>query len=64
MTWISGGLDFNAVFRVDPAGRSDSLSEIAFLPVSVVLWIVFVILIPILLRNMLVQSTYIIYTVY
>ena len=53
MTMTTGELTFDEIFRLDPSGQSDA-SEIAYLPVSAILWIVFIVLMPILLTNMLV----------
>ena len=46
--------DLDSLFRLDAAGGSDDAEEIPFPPVSYMLWIVFVIVMPILLINMLV----------
>ena len=50
----TGELDFDSIFRQDPAGGSDDAEEIPFPPISYMLWIVFIIIMPILLNNMLV----------
>ena len=54
MTMATGEFDFDSIFRQDPTGGSDDAEEIPFPPVSYILWIVFVIIMPILLTNMLV----------
>ena len=50
----TGELDFDSIFRQDPAGGSDDAEEVPFPPISYMLWIVFVIIMPVLLNNMLV----------
>ena len=57
MTMSTGELDFDAIFRQNPSGASDGAEEIPFSTVSYILWIVFVILMPVLLTNMLVCGT-------
>ena len=54
VTMTTGELDFDSIYRQDPAGRSDDAEEIPFPPISYMLWIVFIIIMPILLNNMLV----------
>ena len=54
LTMTAGEFDFNSIFRQDPTGHSDDAEEIPFPPISYIMWIVFVILMPILLANMLV----------
>ena len=56
MTMTTGEFDFDSIFRQDPAGGSDGAEEIPFPPISYMLWIVFVIIMPILLTNMLVSN--------
>jgi len=55
MTMTTGEFDFDSIFRQAPNGESDTEQEIPFLPVSFTLWIIFVIIMPILLINMLVR---------
>lgn len=50
----TGELDFDSIFRQDPAGGSDDAEEVPFPAISFMLWIVFIIIMPILLTNMLV----------
>ena len=57
MSMTAGDFDFDSIFRLDPAGGSDDAEEIPFPPVSYLLWIVFVVVMPILLTNMLVCIT-------
>ena len=54
MTMSTGEFDFDVIFRQDPTGESDDAEEIPFPAVSYILWIIFVILMPVLLTNMLV----------
>ena len=54
MTMTTGELEFDTIFRQDPSGRSDDVDEIPFPAISTILWVVFVILMPVLLTNMLV----------
>ena len=54
----TGELDFDTMFRFDNSGLSDA-PEIAHAPVSVLLWIIFVVVMTILLTNMLVNISFI-----
>ena len=54
MAMTAGDFDFDGMFRLDPAGESDNADEIPFTQISYIVWIVFVILMPVLLTNMLV----------
>ena len=51
----TGEFDFDSIFRQDPSGEGDDADEILFPRVAVILWMVFVILMPIILTNMLVR---------
>lgn len=51
----TGELDFDAIFRLDPSGGSDNTEEIKFPPISYILWIMFIVFIPVILMNMLVS---------
>ena len=55
MTMTTGELGYDDIFH-----QQEGEEEIAFLPVSFILWIVFLVLIPVLLNNLLVscQSSY------
>jgi len=59
MTMTTGEFEFDPIFRQFPGGAEDGQvsRELPFLPVSVFLWIAFIILMPILLTNLLVSST-------
>ena len=58
MTMTTGEFEYDAIFRQFPGGSAedseDITTEIPFPPVSFVLWIVFLVLMPILLTNLLV----------
>ncbi len=57
MTMTTGEFEFDSIFRQFPGG-SDSgtmTEEIPFPPVSFLLWIIFLVLMPILLTNLLVN---------
>ena len=57
MTMITGELDFNAIFKQTPGGvltADDVPGQVPFPEVSYMLWIIFLILMPILLSNLLV----------
>ena len=55
MSMTAGDFEFDSIFRQDPAGESDDAEEIFYREISYILWIVFIILMPILLTNMLVN---------
>ena len=50
-----GDLGYDELFRQPTGGSPDSVPEIPFPEISYVLWIVFIILIPILFSNLLVR---------
>jgi len=50
----TGEYDFNGHFHLSPGGGSEDQPELAFLPVTVIVWIMFIAVMPILLINMLV----------
>ena len=54
MTMTTGELDYENIFRLNPAGESDGLTDIKYPLISYVLWIAFIILMPLLLSNLLV----------
>ena len=56
MTMTTGEFDYSGIFRLAPTGTHDTFEEIPFPPVSYILWIVFIILMPILLTNLLVST--------
>ena len=55
MTMATGELDFGNVFRLHPEGITENVVEIPFFEVSILLWILFLIMMPILLTNLLVS---------
>ena len=57
VTMTTGEFEFDDIFRQDPNGMSDMMEEIPFEVVSYVLWITFVVVMPVLLTNMLVRQT-------
>ena len=50
----TGEFEFDSIFQQDPSGESDDIEEIPFLPISVILWIVFIVVMPVLFTNLLV----------
>ena len=50
MTMTTGELDYDEIFH-----QQEGEEEIAFPPVSFILWIIFLVLIPVLLNNLLVS---------
>ena len=63
MTMTTGEFEYDGIFRQAPGGIDAAMMvrEIPFPPVTYILWIVFIILMPILLTNLLVcnqQSLY------
>ena len=57
----AGDFDFGGTFRLDPSGESDDAEEIPFPPISYIVWLLFVIIMPILLTNMLVCNMHTLY---
>ena len=55
MSMTAGDFSFDAVFRRSLSGESEDAQDILFPPISYILWIIFVILMPILFTNMLVN---------
>ena len=55
MTMTTGDLDFDRMFRLHPGGAPENVVEIPFFGVSIVTWILFLIIMPILLSNLLVS---------
>ena len=55
MSMTAGDFSFDTLFRRSPSGESESATEILFPRMSYVLWIIFVILMPVLFTNMLVN---------
>ncbi len=61
MTMTTGELDYESIFRLDSGGGSDDVTEIPFREIAIILWILFLIMMPILLSNLLVSIKNIIY---
>ena len=55
MSMTAGDFNFDTVFRLSPSGESENAEEILFLDISYILWIIFVIIMPVLFTNMLVN---------
>ena len=57
MTMTTGEFDYDTLFRQFPGGAQDgdTTAEIPFPVISFILWIIFLILMPILLTNLLVS---------
>lgn len=56
MTYATGNVEFNNLFSLSHSG--DSHQDLPFLPVSVMLWITFLIIMIILLINMMVRDLF------
>jgi len=54
MTMTTGDFDFDSLFRLSPNGEKEGVDDISFPAITVILWMIFIILMPILLTNMLV----------
>ena len=56
MTMTTGEFDYDSIFRQFPggAGDDDITREIPYPPLSYVLWMMFLVMMPILLTNLLV----------
>ena len=57
----TGELEFDSIFHQEPSGERDDMSDVPFAPVSYLLWIAFIVFIPILLINMLVFFFFLMY---
>ncbi len=55
MTMSTGDVSFGSIFRLDPSGDSDDKEEIGYPSISYIIWILFIIFMPIILINMLVR---------
>ena len=55
LAYITGSADFNGVFALSEGLDGTNLVPIPFLPISIMLWITFVIVMVVLLINMLVS---------
>ena len=54
VTYTTGGFDYSGLFHLGQTAEDNQLEEIHFPVVSCILWIVFIIIMPILLNNLLV----------
>ena len=54
MTVVTGEMDYESIFHQSSSGTTDPDPPLPFPQVSYALWIIFLIMIPILLNNMLV----------
>ena len=54
MTMITGEMDYESIFRQSSSGTTDPDPPLPFPEISHLLWIVFLVMIPILLGNLLV----------
>ena len=50
----TGDVGYDDIFRLDPAEANNTATELPFLPVAYIVWIPFVIVMPLLFANMLV----------
>ena len=57
LSMTSGDYDFDSFFRFSPSGDSEGQQDVPFLIIAVIFWIIFIILMPILLINMLVSCS-------
>lgn len=55
MTMVTGEMDYESIFRQSSSGTVDPDPPLPFPEISYALWIVFLIMIPILLNNLLVH---------
>ena len=56
LVMTTGELDYDEIFHLNPAGERENVPELAFLPVAYILWIPFVIVMPLLFVNLLVYT--------
>ena len=52
----AGDFDYDNTFHKDSSREEEFEEKVPFLPVTYFLWIIFVILMPVLLNNLLVQN--------
>ena len=52
----AGDFSLDTIFRLSPSGESEEEKEILFPIISIILWIIFLIIMPLLFINMLVRS--------
>ena len=51
----TGEYDFNGQFHVSPGGESEEQDELAYLPITTAIWVIFIAVMPVLFINMLVS---------
>ena len=56
MSMTTGDFSFDTIFRKSPSGDSENTEEIMFPAIAYLLWIIFLIVMPILFINLLVRS--------
>lgn len=56
LSMTGGDYDFDSFFHFSPSGDTEEQDDVPFLTVAVIFWIIFLILMPILLINMLVSN--------
>ena len=54
LSMVVGDFNYDDIFSQDSSGESQTKKELPFPPVTYVLWVVFVILMPLLFNNLLV----------
>lgn len=57
MTMTTGELDYESIFRQSSDASEDEVPGLPFPEISYILWIVFIVVMPILLSNLLVSFT-------
>ena len=50
----TGEYDFSGQFHVSPGGESEEQDELAYLPITTAIWVIFIAVMPVLFINMLV----------
>jgi len=58
LSMTAGDFSVDTVFRQSPSGESENAEDILFPSISCILWIIFVILMPVLFTNMLVNNKF------
>lgn len=56
MSMTTGDFSFDTIFRKSPSGDSEDTEEIMFPVIAYLLWIIFLVIMPILFINLLVRS--------
>ena len=58
----TGEMDYDGIFHLNLDSDSNDTNELPFAPIAYILWIPFVILMPVLFANMLVRIKYMYYS--